>query len=295
MVAKTQKATPRKPVTIPVTLIPGDGIGPEVAEATITVLEAVGAPFVYEWHTAGVAGLKKEGDPLPKATLESIRKTRLALKGPLATPRRRGLSLFQRAPARGVRPLRQPAPRAHADPGRAATRRSTWSSSARTSRVCTSARALHSDRRRPPRGGARLGSEHARGRAAHQRFAFDYAVKHNRKKVTLVHKANVLKALTGLFLETGREVAKRYESKGIACDDRIIDACAMQLVMNPWQFDVLVTTNLFGDILSDLNAGLVGGLGMAPAGNIGADAAIFEAVHGRRPTSPARAWPTRSR
>jgi isocitrate dehydrogenase (NAD+) len=114
-------------------------------------------------------------------------------------------------------------------------------------------------------------------------FAFDYALKHGRKKVTLVHKANVLKALTGLFLETGREVGKRYESKGIACDERIIDACAMQLVMNPWQFDVIVTTNLFGDILSDLNAGLVGGLGMAPAGNIGADAAIFEAVHGSAP------------
>jgi isocitrate dehydrogenase (NAD+) len=114
-------------------------------------------------------------------------------------------------------------------------------------------------------------------------FTFDYAVKHGRKKVTLVHKANVLKALTGLFLETGREVAKRYESKGITCDERIIDACAMQLVMNPWQFDVIVTTNLFGDILSDLNAGLVGGLGMAPAGNIGADAAIFEAVHGSAP------------
>jgi len=101
--------------------------------------------------------------------------------------------------------------------------------------------------------------------------------------VTLVHKANVLKALTGLFLETGREVAKEYESRGIACDERIIDACAMQLVMNPWQFDVIVTTNLFGDILSDLNAGLVGGLGMAPAGNIGKDAAIFEAVHGSAP------------
>jgi isocitrate dehydrogenase (NAD+) len=113
-------------------------------------------------------------------------------------------------------------------------------------------------------------------------FAFDYAVKNGRKKITLVHKANVLKALTGLFLETGREVAKKYEGK-VAVDDRIIDACAMQLVMNPWQYDMIVTTNLFGDILSDLNAGLVGGLGMAPAGNIGVDAAIFEAVHGSAP------------
>jgi isocitrate dehydrogenase (NAD+) len=113
-------------------------------------------------------------------------------------------------------------------------------------------------------------------------FAFDYAARNGRKKVTLVHKANVLKALTGLFLEAGRDIAKRYDGR-IACDDRIIDACAMQLVMNPWQFDVIVTTNLFGDILSDLNAGLVGGLGMAPAGNIGTDAAIFEAVHGSAP------------
>jgi isocitrate dehydrogenase (NAD+) len=113
-------------------------------------------------------------------------------------------------------------------------------------------------------------------------FAFDYAVRNGRKKVTLVHKANVLKALTGLFLEAGRDVAKRYEGR-IAFDDRIVDACAMQLVMNPWQFDVIVTTNLFGDILSDEIAGLVGGLGMAPAANIGTDAAIFEAVHGSAP------------
>jgi isocitrate dehydrogenase (NAD+) len=113
-------------------------------------------------------------------------------------------------------------------------------------------------------------------------FAFDYAVKNGRKKVTIVHKANVLKALTGLFLDTGREVAKKYEGR-IACEDRIVDACAMQLVLDPWRYDVIVTTNLFGDILSDLIAGLVGGLGMAPAGNIGTDAAIFEAVHGSAP------------
>jgi isocitrate dehydrogenase (NAD+) len=113
-------------------------------------------------------------------------------------------------------------------------------------------------------------------------FAFDYAVKNGRRKVTIVHKANVLKALTGLFLEAAREVAQRYEGR-VAFDDRIVDACAMQLVMNPWQFDMIVTTNLFGDILSDEIAGLVGGLGMAPAANIGTDAAIFEAVHGSAP------------
>jgi isocitrate dehydrogenase (NAD+) len=113
-------------------------------------------------------------------------------------------------------------------------------------------------------------------------FAFEYAVKHGRKKVTIIHKANVLKALTGLFLEAARTVAKRYEGR-IAVDDRIVDACAMQLVLDPWQFDVILATNLFGDILSDEIAGLVGGLGMAPGANIGANAAIFEAVHGSAP------------
>jgi len=267
---------------IPVTLIPGDGIGPEVAEATLEVLEGVGAPLDFEWHTAGVAGLKKEGDPLPKATLESIRKTRLALKGPLATPVGGG---FRSSNVRlreefhlyaNLRPARTLIPGGRYE---------------KIDLVLV----------RENLEGLYVGFEHyipigddphavalasgvntrAGGRRINE-FAFDYAVKHGRKKVTLVHKANVLKALTGLFLETGREVAKKYEGR-IECDDRIIDACAMQLVMNPWQFDVIVTTNLFGDILSDLNAGLVGGLGMAPAGNIGADAAIFEAVHGSAP------------
>ena len=114
------------------------------------------------------------------------------------------------------------------------------------------------------------------------RFAFEYAVRNGRKKVTIVHKANVLKALTGIFLETAQDIAREYEGR-VACDDRIVDACAMQLVLNPWQFDVIVTTNLFGDILSDEIAGLVGGLGTAPGANIGEKAAIFEAVHGSAP------------
>ena len=118
--------------------------------------------------------------------------------------------------------------------------------------------------------------------AASSVIAFEYALNHGRKKVTVVHKANVLKALTGLFLQAGREIAEEYEGR-IAMDDRIVDACAMQLVMNPWQFDVIVTTNLFGDILSDLMSGLVGGLGMAPGANVGEKAAIFEAVHGSAP------------
>jgi isocitrate dehydrogenase (NAD+) len=273
-------ATPQK--SIPVTLIPGDGIGPEVTEATLTVLEAVQAPFTWEHATAGVAGVTASGDPLPPATLESIRKTRLALKGPLATPIGGG---FRSSNVRlreefqlyaNLRPARTLIPGGRyekidlvlvrenleglyvgfehyvpiGDDPRAVAMASGVNTRAGSTRICE--------------------------------FAFDYAVKHGRKKITLVHKANVLKALTGLFLDAGREVAKKYEGR-VACDDRIIDACAMQLVMNPWQFDMIVTTNLFGDILSDLNAGLVGGLGMAPAGNIGVDAAIFEAVHGSAP------------
>jgi isocitrate dehydrogenase (NAD+) len=272
-------ATPGK--KIPATLIPGDGIGPEVSEATLEVLAAVGDPF--EWHTkkAGMAGVAACGDPLPPDTLASIRETRLALKGPLTTPvgggyRSSNVRLREEFQLyANLRPARTLVPGRYekidivlvrenleglyvgfehyvpiGDDPRAVAVASGVNTRAGSTRICE--------------------------------FAFDYALKNNRRKVTLVHKANVLKALTGLFLEAGREVAKKYDGR-VACDDRIIDACAMQLVMNPWQFDVIVTTNLFGDILSDLNAGLVGGLGMAPAGNIGIDAAIFEAVHGSAP------------
>jgi len=266
-----------------VTLIPGDGIGPEVTEATLAVLEAVGAPFDWEEHKAGMAGLAAAGDPLPKATIESIRKTRLALKGPLATPVGGG---FRSSNVRlreefhlyaNLRPARTLIPGGRYE---------------KIDLVLV----------RENLEGLYVGFEHyipigedphavaigsgvntRAGGERINRFAFEYAVQNKRRKVTLVHKANVLKALTGLFLETGREVAKDYAAKGIACEDMIVDACAMKLVMNPWHFDMIVTTNLFGDILSDLNAGLVGGLGMAPAGNIGKDAAIFEAVHGSAP------------
>jgi isocitrate dehydrogenase (NAD+) len=267
---------------IPATVIPGDGIGPEVTAATLEVLGALGAPFEWDTQQAGVAGVQLCGDPLPPQTLASIRKTRLALKGPLATPIGGG---FRSSNVRlreefqlyaNLRPARTLVPGGRyedidlvlvrenleglyvgfehyvpiGDDPRAVAMASGVNTRAGCTRICE--------------------------------FAFDYAAKHGRKKVTLVHKANVLKALTGLFLEAGKAVAKKYEGK-VACDDRIIDACAMQLVMNPYQFDVIVTTNLFGDILSDEIAGLVGGLGMAPAANIGIDAAIFEAVHGSAP------------
>ena len=283
MAAKTQKKPAAKGAgKIPVTLLPGDGIGPEVTEATLAVLEAVGAPFEYEWHKAGVSGLKEAGDPLPKATIESIRKTRLALKGPLATPVGGGFR------SSNVRLREEFQLYANLRPARTLVPGGRYEN-------------IDLVLIRENLEGLYVGFEHyipigddphavalASGvntRAGGRRiceFAFDYAAKHGRKKVTLVHKANVLKALTGLFLETGKEIAEKYKGR-IDCDERIIDACAMQLVMDPYQFDVIVTTNLFGDILSDLNAGLVGGLGMAPAGNIGVDAAIFEAVHGSAP------------
>ena len=268
---------------IPVTLIPGDGIGPEVTEATLAILEAVGAPFEWDEHKAGMAGLAAAGDPLPKATIESIRKTRFALKGPLTTPvgggfrssnvrLREEFSLYA-----NLRPARTLIPGGRYEKIDLVLVRENleglYVGFEHYIPIGDDPRALSIGSGVNTRaGGMRI-----------NKFAFDYAVANNRRKVTLVHKANVLKALTGLFLETGREVAKEYEAKGIQCEDMIVDACAMKLVLNPWQFDMLVTTNLFGDILSDLVAGLVGGLGMAPGANIGTDAAIFEAVHGSAP------------
>jgi len=266
---------------IPATLIPGDGIGPEVAEATLQVLEALGDPFEWDRQIAGMGGIERCNDPLPKETLDSIRRTRLALKGPLTTPigggyRSSNVRLREEFELyANLRPARTLVPGRYEKIDLVLVRENLeglyvgfehYVPVGEDSRAVAVASGVNT----------RAGSTRV------CEFAFDYAVKHGRKKVTLVHKANVLKALTGLFLEAGRDVARKYEGR-VACDDRIIDACAMQLVMNPWQFDVIVTTNLFGDILSDLNAGLVGGLGMAPAGNIGTDAAIFEAVHGSAP------------
>ncbi|HEV8060773.1 MAG TPA: isocitrate/isopropylmalate family dehydrogenase [Gemmataceae bacterium] len=267
---------------IPVTLIPGDGIGPEIVEVTVMVLDALGAPFAWEVHQAGMSGLEAFGDPLPQATLDSIRRTRLALKGPLTTPvggGYRSLNVRLREEFHlyaNVRPARTLMPGGRYEDIDVVLVRENLE-------------------------GLYVGFEHyvpigddphavaigsgVNTRAGGRRiaeFAFEYAVRNGRKKVTIVHKANILKALSGLFLEAAREVGKRYEGR-LQVDERIVDACAMGLVLNPWQFDVIVTTNLFGDILSDEMAGLVGGLGVAPAANIGVDAAIFEAVHGSAP------------
>jgi isocitrate dehydrogenase (NAD+) len=271
------------PASIPVTLIPGDGIGPEIVEATLTVLDALGAPFEWDRQSAGLAGVTTAGDPLPAATLQSIRRTRLALKGPLETPSGGG---YRSSNVRlreefklyaNLRPARTLIPGGRFDDVDLIVVRENLE-------------------------GLYIGHEHyvqidddphavamATGintRAGSRRlleFAFAHAVATGRKRVTIVHKANIMKALTGIFLETAQQLYEKEYRGRFAMDTVIVDACAMKLVLNPQQFDVLVTTNLFGDILSDLVAGLVGGLGMAPGANIGEDAAIFEAVHGSAP------------
>ena len=270
------------PARIPATLIPGDGIGTEIVAAVVEILDALGSPFEWDRQEGGMAAIKVHGDPLPPALLESIRTTRLALKGPLATPIGGG---FRSVNVRlreefglyaNLRPARTMVPGGRYDDIDIVLVRENieglyvaWEHYI----------AIGDD----PHAVAISSGINTRAECRRiAEFAFDYAVKHGRKKVTIVHKANVLKALTGVFLETAREVGKRYEGK-VAFDDRIVDACAMQLVLDPWQFDVIVTTNLFGDILSDEIAGLVGGLGMAPGANIGERAAIFEAVHGSAP------------
>jgi isocitrate dehydrogenase (NAD+) len=268
--------------SIPATLIPGDGIGPEITHAVVEILGALGAPFEWDEQIGGMAAIEAGGDPLPQATLDSIRRTRLALKGPLTTPvgggfrsvnvrLREAFGLYA-----NLRPARTMVPGGrYEDIDIVLVRENLEGLYVAFEHFI----AVGDD---PHAVAISQGINTRKGCERIIRFAFDYAVQNGRKKVTIVHKANVLKALTGIFLEAGRDVAQEYEDR-VQMDDRIVDACAMQLVMNPWQFDVIVTTNLFGDILSDQIAGLVGGLGMAPGANIGPDAAIFEAVHGSAP------------
>ena len=267
---------------IEATLIAGDGIGPEVVDAVVTVLDALGSPFAWDRQLGGMAAVAAAGDPLPAATLDSIRRTRLALKGPLTTPVGGG---FRSVNVRlreefhlyaNVRPARTLIPGGrYEDIDLVIIRENLEGYYVAFEHYIPIGDDNH--------GVAISSGITTRGGAQRiLRYAFEYAVRNGRKKLTVVHKANVLKALTGLFLDEGRAIAAEYAGR-VAMDDRIVDACAMQLVLNPWQFDVIVTTNLFGDILSDLAAGLVGGLGMAPGANIGTTAAIFEAVHGSAP------------
>ncbi|HET9643760.1 MAG TPA: isocitrate/isopropylmalate family dehydrogenase [Burkholderiaceae bacterium] len=269
--------------TIPATLIPGDGIGPEIVDATLVALDALNAPFEWDRQVAGAAGVKAEGDPLPKATLESIRRTRLALKGPLETPSgggwrssnvrlREEFELYA-----NLRPTRTIIPGGRYDNIDLVIVRENLEGLYIGHETYIP---IEGDRHAVAMA---TGVNTRQGSRRALRFAFEYAIANGRKKVTIVHKANIMKALTGIFLETGQQLWEQEYKGRIAMETVIVDACAMKLVLNPWQFDVIVTTNLFGDILSDLAAGLVGGLGMAPGANIGANAAIFEAVHGSAP------------
>ncbi len=268
---------------IPATLIPGDGIGPEITAATLQALEALGAPFVWDRQVAGAAGVTSCGDPLPQACLDSIRGTRLALKGPLETPigggyRSSNVRLREEFKLyANLRPAQTLIPGGRFD-------------NIDLVLVRENNEGLYMGYEHfipidgdPHAVGMSTGINTRQGCRRISRFAFDYAIRKGRKKVTVVHKANIMKALTGIFLETARQIHEEHYKDKIGFEEVIVDACAMKLVMNPWQFDVLVTTNLFGDILSDEIAGLVGGLGMAPGANIGEHAAIFEAVHGSAP------------
>jgi len=265
-----------------VTLIPGDGIGPAITDATVRILEAAGARVQWETCLAGMAAVDEYQTPLPEGTLASIRKHRVALKGPLTTPVGVGFRSINVALRKefdlyaNVRPTR------------------TLQHGGRYDDIDLVLIRENTE-------GLYVGVEHYIGigddpKAAAEsvmivtrhgaerilRYAFEYAAMNGRRKVTLVHKANILKYTQGLFLEIGRHMAEEYAGR-IEFEDRIVDATAMHLVLDPYQFDVLVMENMFGDILSDLMAGLVGGLGMAPGANIGVDAAIFEPVHGSAP------------
>jgi isocitrate dehydrogenase (NAD+) len=262
-----------------VTLIRGDGIGPEITDATLRILENAGARLKYDEQPAGLAALESDRDPLPPRTVQSIERTKLALKGPLSTPKGEGFRSVNVALRQkfdlyvNFRPVRTilGVPSRYENVDIVVVRENTEDIYAGIEHYVG-----------PGRSAAesiavitRYGSERI------VRWAFEYARREKRRRVTLVHKANILKFSNGLFLDVGREVAKSYPE--IHFDDMIVDACAMQLVKDPSRFDVIVTMNLFGDILSDLCAGLVGGLGVAPGANLGKDTAIFEAVHGTAP------------
>ena len=268
-------------MTHEVTLIPGDGIGPEITEATVRVVEACGVKVRWDLHPAGMAGVAAEGSPLPDATVASIRQRKVALKGPLTTPVGEGyrsvnvelrkiFDLFA-----NVRPAVTVLPGRYEGVDIVLIRENVeglYSGVEHFIRVGDDPRAVGVSQA--------IVSRFACERII--RFAFEYALSHGRGRVSIVHKANILRMASGLFLEVGRQIASEYTGR-VAANEYIVDNCAMQLVLNPGQFDVIVTTNLFGDILSDEMAGLVGGLGLAPGGNIGTGAAIFEAVHGSAP------------
>lgn len=260
-----------------ITLLPGDGIGPDISAATKIILAATGVAIEWDEHLAGESAIPEFGTPLPEAVLESIRRNKIALKGPLTTPigtgfrsvnvaLRKELDLFANLrPARTYQGIRSRydnidlvVVRENTEDLYAGIEHMVGEDAAESIKIIT-----------------RKGSERI------CRFAFDYAQKNNRRKVTAVHKANIMKCTDGLFLSVATTVAKDYPD--IEFEDRIVDNMCMQLVQKPELYDVLVAPNLYGDIISDLCAGLVGGLGLAPGANIGKDCALFEPVHGSAP------------
>jgi isocitrate dehydrogenase (NAD+) len=267
-------------MTQTITVIRGDGIGPEIMDATLRVLDAMNLGLSYEFADAGLAALESQGELLPTATMESIHRNRVALKSPLTTPVGEGFSSINVEMRKrfdlyaNVRPAKSfPNTKSRFPSGidLITVRENTEGAySAEGQQVTADGETATSITKTTRRGSERI-----------VRYAFELARRTGRKKVTVVHKANILKSTSGLFLKTARAVAQEYAD--IECNEMIVDNCCMQLVMKPEQFDVIVTTNLFGDIISDLCAGLVGGLGLAPGANIGTDAAIFEAVHGTAP------------
>jgi isocitrate dehydrogenase (NAD+) len=262
-----------------IAVIPGDGIGPEIMTATLRVLDALDCGLTYDFVDAGMIALDKHGDLLPKATLDKIAEHKVALKGPLTTPVGGGFTSVNVTLRRlfdlyaNVRPaVSFPGTKSRYENIDIITVRENTEGAYRSEGQTLSedGEIAESVARNTRKGSTRI-----------VRYAFELAVKKGRKKVTAVHKANILKTSSGLFLNVAREIAKEYPQ--IEFNEMIVDNTCMQLVMKPEQFDVIVTTNLFGDILSDLCAGLVGGLGLAPGDNIGEHAAIFEAVHGSAP------------
>ena len=262
-----------------IAVIRGDGIGPEIVDSVVRVLDALQVGFEYDFVEAGVSAQQKSGELLPQSTIDAIARHRVALKGPLMTPIGGGFSSLNVELRKrfdlyaNVRPaITFPGTRSrYEDIDIITVRENTegaYGSEGQT--LSEDGEVAQSLIRNTRHGCERI-----------VRYAFELAQRQRRRKVTAVHKANIMKTTSGLFLKVARDVAREYPD--IAFNEMIVDNTCMQLVMNPQQFDVIVTTNLFGDIISDLCAGLVGGLGLAPGANIGADAAIFEAVHGSAP------------
>ena len=264
------------------TLIRGDGIGPEISEAALTLLDAAGVEFEWDEQSAGVTAFESEGTPLPDSTVESLRRTTIALKGPLTTPVGVGFRSVNVALRREFDLY------ANVRPAKTILRGGRYEDvDIVLVRENTEGLYVGFEMTIPIGGDPKAVAQSMaivtrKGCERVIRYAFEYAVANCRGKVTICHKANILKAVSGLFLEVGCAIAEEYRGQ-VEVDDVIIDACAMKLVLDPSQFDVIVTSNMFGDILSDEIAGLVGGLGMAPSANVGEKRALFEPVHGSAP------------